>query len=296
MADTDPEPQRSTPYLRLPWPAVAGALVLVLALALGLGLYASQAMRSRSLTATASPQGNPTSPVSAATPGPGATSAPQPTLVSNAAPLVGADARTPNPAATPAVSTALPGPTADTVLVAGPASQATGAALLASTPPPIPPLTATPLIPAVPPETPAPSPAARDNPSPTPTVDPILADEVGQAYVAFWKVRSQALLDLDETHIAEVMDGDYLDNMREVIGNLRNEGHAIRTKVELNYSVLQAANSDASVLDIIVDNSVYVNVATNEPESTPEGGRLVVLYQLKKDVATWKVVDSVRNN
>src|SRR5438067_7635470 len=66
-------------------------------------------------------------------------------------------------------------------------------------------------------------------PTELPTVEPALADEVGKAYVTFWRVRSQALLELDPAHLPEVMDGDYLLNVRQRIDELRTEGRAIKT-------------------------------------------------------------------
>jgi len=64
--------------------------------------------------------------------------------------------------------------------------------------------------------TPTSAPATSPNASAIPTVDPALAHEVGKAYETFWRVRSQALLELDTTHLAEVMD--------EAIQNGHGEG------------------------------------------------------------------------
>src|SRR5438309_8109607 len=61
------------------------------------------------------------------------------------------------------------------------------------------------------------APAATETPTALPTVEPALADEVGTAYVTFWRVRSQALLELDDTHLSDAMDGDYLANVERRI-------------------------------------------------------------------------------
>src|SRR5438034_8991722 len=68
--------------------------------------------------------------------------------------------------------------------------------------------TATPLPPTVG-ATSVPQAVPSATPSALPTVEPALADEVGRAYVMFWRVRSQALLELDPSHLTASMDGDY---------------------------------------------------------------------------------------
>jgi hypothetical protein len=132
-------------------------------------------------------------------------------------------------------------------------------------------------------------------PSALPTVEPALADEVGRAYVMFWRVRSQALLELDQTHLSDVMWGDYLTNVNQRIDELRAEGRAIKTQVVLNYSVVEASSDSASVVDYFKDNSIYVKIDTEEPLSTPTADQLNVLYRLRKFSDAWKVVDSARS-
>src|SRR5437762_1252904 len=99
-------------------------------------------------------------------------------------------------AAPPASSTSLPAT----------AVAATPVAALPRTPPIIGTVaapTATPQPPQVTASTSTPQPpaVASSTPSPLPTVEPALAEEVGRAYEMFWRVRSQALLELDATHL-----------------------------------------------------------------------------------------------
>jgi hypothetical protein len=125
-------------------------------------------------------------------------------------------------------------------------------------------------------------------------VEPTLAAEVGQAYENFWRVRSQALLELDESHLPEVMDGDYLNTVSQRIDELRTEDRAIKTHVILNYSVLEVTEDSATVIDDFEDDSVYVKVGTDEPLTDPTADQLRVLYKLRNFAGAWKVVDSVR--
>ena len=136
-------------------------------------------------------------------------------------------------------------------------------------------------------------PLATPTTTPLPTVEPALADEVGQAYLKFWHVTSQALLELDDTHLTEVMDGEYLTSIENRIDELRNEDRAIKIAVVLNYSVVRATSDSASVLDDIEDNSVYVRIGTEEPVSGPTADQLRILYQLHNFAGTWKVVKGV---
>jgi hypothetical protein len=143
--------------------------------------------------------------------------------------------------------------------------------------------------------TPTPDVSPARSPTPLPTVEPTLAAEVGQAYENFWQVKSQALLELDQSHLSEVMDGQYLADTRYLIDQLQGEGRAIKTQVSLNYTVVEASANTATVIDNFVDNSVYVNIGTEEALSDPAADQLSVLYRLQRMSDSWKVVQSVRS-
>jgi hypothetical protein len=138
-------------------------------------------------------------------------------------------------------------------------------------------------------------PASTPSHTPLPTVEPTLAAEVGQAYENFWQVTSQALLELDTTHLEEVTDGDYLASISDRIVELRAEGKAIKTHVILDYSVLAVSQSLATIVDDFEDDSVYVRVGTEDPISEPTGDQIRTVYTMSKSSGVWKVVDSVRS-
>jgi hypothetical protein len=138
---------------------------------------------------------------------------------------------------------------------------------------------------------PAPTPGLK----PLPTVEPALAAEVSQAYENFWQVTSQALLELDTTHLQDVMDGDYLAAISDRISELRAEGKAIKTHVILNYAVLSATQDIATVVDDFEDDSVYVRIGTDEPISEATADQVRTVYKLSKSSGVWKVIDSVRS-
>ena len=253
---TEPPPDGSA-FLHVPWPLVAGALLALLAIALAAGLYANRYLRPQPALVAAPPTANSLS--AADTPLP-ATVAPTPAPAAATAP----------PQATP---TSVPGVTAAiTPLVVGTLAPppTTG-----TTAPPAAPVTAVPTI------------------SVLPTVDPAIGDEVGAAYLAYWQIRSQAALQLDTSHLAEAMDGEYLEDFRNRIEQLRAEGRAINTQVSLNYTVVQATPTSAVVHDRIEDKSIYIDAVTKAPLEQPADGQLLIEFTLKRIDGVWKVVDSV---
>jgi len=127
-----------------------------------------------------------------------------------------------------------------------------------------------------------------------PPVDPVVAGEVGKAYERFWQAQSQALLDLDSTHLDETMDGNYLASFEQRIASLRGENRAIKIHVSLAYSVTAVAGDLATLIDDIEDNSVYVNIGTEDPLTSPTADQLRIKYRLKNFSGAWKVIDSVR--
>jgi hypothetical protein len=248
----DEAPDQTTgesPYLKLPWPLVAGGLAIMLLVVLGVGLYANRYLRPQTTiqpTFTA---------VAVVVP----LATPQP-----ATPTAAPATSTPQPAIAPVTATQTP------ILrsTAGPtpaAAQATSTAV----------------------------PETSSTPSPEPTVDPALAAEVGRAYENYWRVQTDAILQLDTSQLASVMDGEALDVVTRRIEELRAEGKAIRTKAVLNYNVVQADDSKAAVVDRVEDNSFYVKAGTEEPVSEPASGAYSVLFHLQKISGMWKVVDSV---
>ncbi len=154
-----------------------------------------------------------------------------------------------------------------------------------------------------------PSPVARSTdippivPSGTPTsvstaaaLDPVTVREVSQSFERYWQVRTQALLDLDKTHLSEVMGGAHLKTIEDRIDELRREQRAIKTDVDHDISVISVTGRTAQIVDDYISNSVYIDFATREPLSPPASDELRVLYQLDKSDGTWKVVDSVQTS
>ena len=132
-----------------------------------------------------------------------------------------------------------------------------------------------------------PEPAA----TPQPTVDPALAEDISLAYEHYWQIRAEALLNLDASRLHEVMDGRHLKTVEGVISELNSEGRVIETNVDHNYRVVEATASSATVVDVYVSNSVYLDIHTHTQVSEPSGDRITEIYDLTRLDGIWKVVN-----
>jgi hypothetical protein len=133
-------------------------------------------------------------------------------------------------------------------------------------------------------------------PLPTPTVSPVLAAEVGDAYQAYWQVRAQALYDLDTSHLPEVMSGDHLIAARDLVTQLRTEGRAIQTNVSHNYVVISATDTNATIADEYLDNSVYIDLTSHADLSKATGTTVREEYKMEKQDGSWRVVSLLRDS
>jgi len=266
----------------LPWPVAAAAVLGVLALMLGLGLWANQSLRP-SLGVTPAAQ-----LLRTATPGPATGGAP---VTSAAAPAPTAAAAS---SATVLATTGLPVAAASPVAMATQVSAPAPATQAPATPAPAapPPVSAT--------SPPAPVGAASPSttaPSPRPTVDPVLAAEVGKAYERYWDVRAEALYNLDTSHLGEVSDGEEQAAVASGVEKLRAQNKALKTDVEHDYRVISSSADTAEIYDEYVDNSVFVDVNTqavvrlDDQQGTDVASPTVkVIYELRRFNNTWKVV------
>ena len=132
-------------------------------------------------------------------------------------------------------------------------------------------------------------------PTPRPTVDPALADEVSAAYEHYWDVRAQALFDLDESHLGDVMAGDHLATITELVAQLRSEGRAIQTNVQHHYGVVEATQLKAKVADQYTSESIFLDLQTGEPVSQPTDEMVSEVYELENIDGTWRVTNLARS-
>lgn len=135
---------------------------------------------------------------------------------------------------------------------------------------------------------------------PTSTATQTTEDEIAAAYLAYWDVYAQSVLNLDESHLADVMTGAMLAQTKEEIANLRQRGTAAKIQVEHNFFVAEVDRTagTATVVDNYTDRSYQVDAATKQAiaTSTPTGTRISDTYALVWTGETWKVKEGVRTS
>jgi hypothetical protein len=259
MSEASNAETEDSPYVRAPWPLVTAGLLAVIGLALAIGFFANRNLRpSATIIPTAA-----SAPSSAFT-SPAVVVAPTPLAISSTVVTIAQ--------------------TTPTELVP----------LLVATPTLLPPL---PTVKTEPPTT-TPAVAITLIPIATPfaTVLPELAAEISDAYKTYWEVRAEALRDLDTSRLSTVMAGAHLAAVEDRIAELRSEGQAIDSDVDHNYVVVEASANNARVADAWIDHSVYVDLRTQTPSSTPTGETVAELYTMTKTDGIWRVVSIVRSS
>lgn len=143
--------------------------------------------------------------------------------------------------------------------------------------------------------------AAGMTPTPLPTVPPELNAEVSAAYLNYFQVRGDALLNLDPAPLTQVAAGQVLAGLQKQIESDRAQGRAIETNVQHNFVVLSVQGDSATVADGYRDFSVFVDPITHEPlpgqvvPASAEAAPLAkVVYHLQRIDGIWKVVGGER--
>ena len=123
-----------------------------------------------------------------------------------------------------------------------------------------------------------------------------LRHEIEGAYVRYWNVRADAALTLDPSHLPEVAAGDRLEREREEIAQLQAEGRAAKVVVDLQFRVVQATETTATVYDDFKNFSYAVDRNTKTPlVEPPRAAEIhVVSFEMQKIDGVWKVVDGTR--
>jgi hypothetical protein len=132
-------------------------------------------------------------------------------------------------------------------------------------------------------------------------VSPALEAEVADAYLHYFDVTSEALLNLDPSRLPEVAAGATLAGLEQGIAEDSAQNRALETHVQHDFAVLMVQGDEAVVADQYRDGSVFVDPKTHEPlagqviPASPEQAPLVkVLYHLQRMDGVWKVVRGER--
>jgi hypothetical protein len=141
--------------------------------------------------------------------------------------------------------------------------------------------------------------AVNGTPLPLPTAPPEAAAAISDAYLRYWSVTANALLNLDPTGLDQVAADDELASLQKNIEDLRSQGRALSTDVQHHASVLTAFDDSALVSDRVRDSSVYVNPDDHQPlpgqiapASPDEAPEVTAVYQMELVDGAWRVVKS----
>ena len=145
------------------------------------------------------------------------------------------------------------------------------------------------------------TPAATQTAAPTvvPTATPSVEEEVSQAYLHYWEVYAEAVFNLDESRLAEVMMSPHLERTQREIDNLRQRSRAAKIVVEHKFVVLKLdpAAGTATIRDEYTNRSYEVDAQTKDMVGQAGSGTVLTdTYFLVKDGGTWKVRDGIREN
>ncbi|SRR5581483_5106533 len=123
-----------------------------------------------------------------------------------------------------------------------------------------------------------------------------LEREIEQAYLHYWDVRAAAYLNLDTSHLAEVMAGAELERMSQQIKDLQAKGRAVKVDIDHRYLFASESPDKAVIYDEYLNRSLFVDVATNQvlPTSSPAVTEKIS-YELQKIDGSWKVIDGAQH-
>lgn len=124
-----------------------------------------------------------------------------------------------------------------------------------------------------------------------------LEREIEAGYLRYWDVLIQAYLNLDTSHLGEVMAGDELARVQKEILDLKAQGKAAKLDVEHRIAFAKVAPDNAIVYDEYLNKSVYVDPTTKQELKTSEPATTekISVYMQKVD-GSWKVTGGVRHD
>ncbi len=125
--------------------------------------------------------------------------------------------------------------------------------------------------------------------------DSPLEREIEAAYLHYWQVRTDAFLNLDMSHLSEVMVGDELARSEKYIQDLRSQGRAAKMDVEHRTALAKVTPDEAIVYDEYLNKSVFVDPLTKAEMTTSGPVETVkVSFTMRKIDGQWKVTGGIR--
>ena len=127
--------------------------------------------------------------------------------------------------------------------------------------------------------------------TPTSTVE----DQVLTAYTGYLEAYKNAVLNLDPSVMDGFASGEELQRIRGELDTMRSQGLALRLVVTHKPVVIEQSQNSAVLLDVMVNNSFFVDARTKEPPVASGSGEMLRhTFYLEKTGDRWLVVRSIR--
>lgn len=122
-----------------------------------------------------------------------------------------------------------------------------------------------------------------------------LEAEVAEAYLAYWDAYAEAVLELDLSSMEGFAAGDELERIADEIESLRAGNMAARMVVEHDFVVVHVTETEAVIIDELINNSFTVDPITKLPEQG-EGAGTALRDTVHMEVieGRWVVVSGTR--
>jgi hypothetical protein len=141
------------------------------------------------------------------------------------------------------------------------------------------------------------APAPTETPEVNRNVPPDVQADVAQAFLHYFDVRGQALLNLDPSQLPDVAAEDALAGLQREIEDDRAAGHAFAQDYRIEYRLVAVEGDEVVVAARIHDSSIWVDPETHDPlpgqvkPSSPDQAPMELTeWHLKQLDGTWKVV------
>jgi hypothetical protein len=133
-------------------------------------------------------------------------------------------------------------------------------------------------------------------PTADPTQSEALKKEVEQAFQRYLQVYSDAVWNLDASHLQDVLDGQALILVTDEVNQLKSSGRPVKIiEDDRQTAVVRAFNTTATLVDEYTSRSVYADPKTRLllPRDNPPL-RVRQSYEFRKMDGVWKIVDGTR--
>ena len=119
--------------------------------------------------------------------------------------------------------------------------------------------------------------------------------QVIEAYLRYWQVYSDAVLNLDTSHLNEVLAGPALQWVTDEVTGLKEKNTPAKVNVQHNYAVVRLGDTTATLVDNYVSQSVYVDPKTRQPlPRTDPPTHVEQSFDFQKVDGVWKIVGGNR--